>query len=308
MGVLRRVGPWALGVAILVIVITRVPVAAFRSAIGDGPHLALAAVDFGIAITTLFTDSFATTVGLTTLGVRRRFGDVLAVRGATYALSLVNYAVGQGAFGYYLHRSGYTALRTVGATLFLLGTNFAALLIVATVAVFCGGVDLVTPRASEVVTIACLALVGYHVVIALRPQFLARREALQPLFDAGARGHLLVIAARAPHVACVVLGQWIALRVCGIDVPFAIGLAALPIVVIASVLPIAPAGLGTTQAAMVYLFSTYAVGATADDRQAAVLAFSIVHFAYSVVAAIVVGLIYLPIAKRRGVLERPASA
>jgi hypothetical protein len=66
-------------------------------------------------------------------------------------------------------------------------------------------------------------------------------------------------------------------------------------------LPISPAGFGTTQAATVYFFSDYAVGATADDRAAAVLAFSIVHFVYGLFAVILVGLPCVPRARRAGV-------
>jgi hypothetical protein len=297
-----------LGVAILAVILSRLPFSAFRAHVGHGPHLQLAILDLVISVVTLTTDSAATWVGLIALRARQKFTDINIVRGATYALFLLNYAVGQGAFGYYLHRSGFTALRAVGATLFLLGANLAALLLVAMVAALFGDAAGVAPQVTTVLAIIVAALVVYLFVIAIRPLFLMRRELLGPLFDAGVRGHAIAIASRIPHVACAVFGQWLALRVWGIPVPLVTGIVTLPIVLIAGVLPISPAGLGTTQTAFVYLFSSFAVGATADDRQATVFAFAIVHFVYGVLAALLVGLAYLPIAKRRGVLQRPASA
>jgi len=295
-----------LGAAILAVVITRVPMSAFKAAVGHGPHLALAATNLAIALCTLSTDSFATWLGLVALRMRRPFADVVAVRGATYALFVVNYAVGQSAFGYYLHKSGTKGLRAVGATLFLLGTNLAALLALTTLAASIGAATLPSPQLMTSLQIACGALAIYLVFISLAPGPLARREVLTPLFEAGLRGHVLAMLGRVPHVAVMVIGQWAALRVWGVPVPFEVGLVVMPVVVIAAVLPISPAGLGTTQAALVYCFSSYAAGATSDDRAAAVLAFAIVHFVYGVGGSLLVGLACLPIAKRRGVLQRSA--
>jgi hypothetical protein len=301
---LRRMWPWLLGVAILAVVISRVPLTAFRAALSHGPHLALAATNLAIAVVTLSTDTFATWIGLIALRIRRPLADIAAVRGATYALFVLNYAVGQSAFGYYLHKSGTQGLRAVGATLFLLGTNLATLLVLTLVAALAGNVEMPNPHLVLTLEIAVAALGAYLVVIAIAPAILKRRDVFAPLFEASVRGHLLAMLARIPHVAVMVLGQWAALRVWGIAVPFEVGLVVMPVVVIASVLPLSPAGLGTTQAALVYCFASYAAGATSDDQQATVLAFAIVHFVYGVAGSLLVGLVCLPIARRRGVLHR----
>jgi uncharacterized membrane protein YbhN (UPF0104 family) len=111
------------------------------------------------------------------------------------------------------------------------------------------------------------------------------------------------MAARLPHIAVIVLGHWVAMVAWGIEVPFIAGLTIMPAVVIASVLPISPAGLGTTQAAVVFFFGSYAAGATSDERTAAVLAFAIVHFVYGVLASLAVGFACLPFAKRSRAIE-----
>jgi len=307
---MRRWWPWLTGAVIVVVIATRVPLAALRASLNHGPHLALAATCLGIGVATLLSDTWATWIGLVSLGISRPIGKILVARGSTYLLFLINYAVGQGGFGYYLYRSGLTPLRATGTTLFLMGTNLATLLVATTVSwFFQGHHEASTANAAMwwVLVAGCAGYALYLLIIACSPGFLVRRELLAPLFDAGLRGHALAMLGRLPHIAVMVLAFWVGMRVWGIEVPFATGITVLPAVVIASVIPISPAGLGTTQAAMVFFFRDYAAGATADDRSAAVLAFSIVYLAYAVVASALVGLVCTPFARRAGVTPAPAQ-
>lgn len=299
----RRWGPWFVGLAILVVIGTQVPFAQFTASIGEGPHLALAAVEIGITFLVLCTDSVSTWVGLLAVKIRWPFAKVVAVRGATYLLFLVNYALGQGGFGYYLYRGGEPALRAVGSTLFLIGTNLATLLLLTFGVWAIAGAHDASPTMWWTLVIGTAAFGLYLVVIATKWSFLARRQVLAPLFDAGLAGHAMAIVGRVPHVIVVVLAHWLAMRVWGIDVPFVVAATMMPAVALAAVLPISPAGLGTTQVAMVYFFRDYAPGATADDRAASLLAFGIVHFVYGVLAALIVGLVCLPFAKRMGAVS-----
>jgi hypothetical protein len=291
------------GVAIMVLFAPRVPVDAFRDSISQGPHLLLGLVAVAITLTVLSTDSLATWIGLLALGIRRPWTQVVVVRGATFALFLINYAVGQGAFGYYLNRTGVPALRAVGVTLFLIGTNLAPLLLVTTLAWAIHGADSAHATLWWTLLIGSGGFVLYLVIIVISPGVIARRQIFAPLFDAGLRGHMLAIVGRLPHTAVIILGYWVAIRAWGISVPFSAGITLMPAVAIASVLPISPAGLGTTQAALVYFFSEYSVGATDDERHARVLAFAVVYFVYSVAAYLLVGLVCTPFAKKLGLLS-----
>ncbi len=302
----RRLVPWVIGAVIVVVIATRVPFDAFRTAMTHGPHVQLALMNIAILTVVLGTDSFSTWVGLLGLRMRRSLPAVIAVRGATFLLFIVNYAVGQGGFGYYLHATGESVLRATGATLFLIGTNLATLLLLtslAWIAVPHGGAN---GAFGPTLAIGCAGFALYLGVIAARPAALARRDVLAPLFEAGLGGHALAMVGRLPHVLAITLGHWAAMRVWGIAVPFSVGLTIMPAVVIASVIPISPAGLGTTQAAFVFFFSSYAPGATAEARTANILAFAIVHFVYGVLASLAVGLACMPFARRYS--RRPASA
>lgn len=297
-GLLRRALPWLIGLGILVVLGMRLPFDAFRDAVGQGPHLLLAAVNLAIMVAVLCTDSLSSWVALRAVRIRRPLLHIAAVRGATYLLIVINYAVGQGAFGYYLHRTGAPTLRAVGSTLFLIGTSLATLLLITTVAWATHAADPGHQAMWFTLVGGCAALAVYLLVIAVAPRFLTRLQLFAPLFEAGLRGHTAAILARLPHLMVVVLGHWLALVAWGIPVPFSAGLMYAPAVVFASVLPFAPGGLGTTQAAFVFFFSDLAVGATAEARSAAVLAFAITHFVYGVVALAAVGLACTPLARR----------
>lgn len=294
--VARRVLPWVVGLAIVAAVAMRVPYAAFMDAITAGPQLALIAVDGAIILGLLATDTFATWFGLDVCGVRWSMGRVLTIRGATYMLALLNYAVGQGGIGYYLHREGVKSLRAVSITLFLMGTTFAMLLVVTTATWAANGAHVGTMWWTLVG--GCAAFAVYLVLIAISPGFLARQPVLEVLFETGLRGHAIALVTRLPHIILIVLGHWFAMLAWGIHVPFLVAITVTPVVVIATVLPISPAGLGTTQAALVYFFADYAVGSTAETRAAVVLAFSIAHFVYSIIGQAIVGGFFILRARR----------
>jgi hypothetical protein len=301
-GFVRRVLPWIIGLGIIAFIATRVPIDAFRRSISEGPNVALASVALAIIVTVLCTDAVATWLGLLAMRMRRPITAVAAIRGATYVLFLVNYAVGQGAFGYYLNRTGISGLRAVGATLFLIGTNLATLLILTTFAWTFAPTDPKLLVFWYTLLGGCAAFIVYLVIIAIAPSRLASVQLLSPLFDARLRGHAIAIIGRIPHVAVITLGHWVAMRVWGIPVPFTAGLTLIPAVVIASVLPISPAGLGTTQAAFVYFFGRYAAGASVAEQHAHMLAFAVVYFVYGIVATLVVGFACTPFAKKMGLL------
>jgi len=86
---------------------------------------------------------------------------------------------------------------------------------------------------------------------------------------------LYAVVARLPHVAWLMLGHWSALRLFGVLVPPAQALTLLPILFVVSVLPIAPSGIGTTQATAIALFAPFSVAATQSAREASVLAYAL---------------------------------
>src|SRR5262249_5265362 len=120
---LRRLLPWLVGVAILAALLHRAPFAALRAGLVHGPRGGLTAYTLPFILITLAADAYATGVCLKIAGEPRPAGTLFLVRGATYLLGLVNYALGQGGIGLYLHRTGVRAVKGTGIVLFLLIVN-----------------------------------------------------------------------------------------------------------------------------------------------------------------------------------------
>lgn len=287
---LKRLGPWLVSFAILAFLFARVPREALITSLKSGPLLPLAAYTAVQVLLVLMADACATAVSLAVVGIRQRFFLIFLARGATYILGILNYALGQGALGLYLQRSGVPAMRAAGIMVFLMVVNLGVILFVASLALLMGGYpETVRINLSPLAYGLPVGLLLYLAVIALPPRWLRNYRLLTPLLEAGLRGHLRAAAGRLPHVLLLVITHWGALRLWGIQVPLAQGVAMVSLVLLIVALPITPVGLGTSQAALVFLFSPYVPLPSPEARAAAVLAFSLVYYFLGVVSQALIG-------------------
>ncbi|HEV3077596.1 MAG TPA: hypothetical protein VHB47_24460 [Thermoanaerobaculia bacterium] len=304
----RRWLPWLVAAAILAVLTLRLPRAQLLHSLAAGPSWKVALCSAAVVGAALLADVWATLAAFAATGVRCRWRGVLPARGATYLLGLLNFAVGQGGMGLYLHRAGVAPLRVLGTLLFLFATQVGALAAVAAAgtlppALGVGGGPLAgsLPLLAAVTAVTALAaaFAVLLVLLAWRPAWLSRHRFLAPAFAAGAGGFLRATAARLPHVVTMVAGLWLGLRLWGVALPLARGLVVLSVAVLVTVLPIAPSGLGTLELALVELTSAYAPGPTAAAQRASVLAFSFVYHVFSIAAQAAVGLLCLAWLARR---------
>jgi hypothetical protein len=324
----RRWLPWLVAAAILAVLILRLPRAQLLHSLAAGPSWKVALCSAAVVGAALLADVWATLAAFAATGVRCRWRGVLPARGATYLLGLLNFAVGQGGMGLYLHRAGVAPLRVLGTLLFLFATQVGALAAVAAAGTLPpalgvgsggsgGGIAGATagtgagagggPLAGSLpllaavtaVTALAAAFAVLLVLLAWRPAWLSRHRFLAPAFAAGGGGFLRATAARLPHVVTMVAGLWLGLRLWGVALPLARGLVVLSVAVLVTVLPIAPSGLGTLELALVELTWAYAPGPTAAAQRASVLAFSFVYHLFSIAAQAAVGLLCLAWLARR---------
>jgi uncharacterized membrane protein YbhN (UPF0104 family) len=92
--------------------------------------------------------------------------------------------------------------------------------------------------------------------------------------------------------------HWGAFRIWGVAIPFLQGTALTAVVLLISALPVTPNGLGTTQVLQVLFFSAWAQGATAEARAGDILAFSLVHWDFSLIWQLGIGLAGLGFLRR----------
>jgi uncharacterized membrane protein YbhN (UPF0104 family) len=295
---LRRIGPWIVAAATLGFLFAAIEPEALAAALRGAPLGPFVAFSVAYVVLVLLADTFATWAtfrrSLPESGLT--FKETLLIRGASYALAIIHYGAGQGGIAYFVsRRHGVPLARAAGAVMLIMGVNVVAVALLALIGVLLGGAPGSPALRTIVLGLAC-GFPAYLAVIAARPRFLARTRLLAPLFDAGLPGHAVAVLARLPHLAWLVVGQYVAMRFFGIDVPVASALTLLPLVFVVAVLPISPSGIGTAQATAVALFSTYAPAATV---LACFLAFQIC----SLLTQAVIGLAFLRGISRADIVE-----
>lgn len=265
-----RILAWAVTLGLLAYIFSTVSLTEVARAI----HLA---APWTVPVTVLligvvyFADSLAIWKTFGWFLARLSFREVMVVRGASYLLALVNYALGQGAMVYFVHRSrGIPVARGAGAVLLVMGVNVLLLLFLSSI-----GAALAPDLPPLVKTIVAVAYGGLALYVALqlaRPRFLTGRPLFAVLLDAGLQGHVKALIVRAPHVLSLIVLSYTTMRAFGIMVPLSTALVFLPVVFFVAVLPISVQGWGPTQWAMITFFAQYAPG---NDPGAVVFAASV---------------------------------
>jgi uncharacterized membrane protein YbhN (UPF0104 family) len=291
---LQQIIPWLIALLLLGWLFQSVDAEKVKQALAGVPAAAFFALMAAYVLLTWLADSFATWIAFARALPDQQIplGEILQIRGATYLLGIIHYAVGQGGVAYFLHlRRKVDLARTSGAVVLTLAVNAMMTAICAFLGVASGSAPDRPALRWLVILLACSFPV-YMAVIAAAPRFLKKIPFLRPLFDAGLKGHLVAIASRLPHITVIVVGSWVLMLLFGVNVPFGKALALLPIVFVVGVLPISPSGLGTTQTVAVWLFSPFA-GTDPDAARARVLAFGLATQIVALMMQALLGLVFL---------------
>jgi hypothetical protein len=288
---LGRILPWVVALAVFAYLLSRFSPAEVMRQMKMAEPWTIPALALLIACVYL-ADSLAIWKTFGWFVARLSFKEVLVVRGATYLLALVNYALGQGAIVYFVHRSrGVPVARGTAAVLLIMGINLLMLLVLATLGLVFAPQ---TPRGlGVVVAVAYAGLTVYMVAVAAKPRWLTSRPMFDVLLGAGVLGHLKAMAARAPHILSLLCLTYTSMRAFRIDVPVGQAVLCLPVVYFVAVLPISPQGLGTTELMMTTFFARYAPGASQAEREALVVASSLATRVIAMAVQSVLGFVCL---------------
>jgi len=280
--------PWAVAAAILAFLLWRTPLGELARAVERGPSLALVAYSCAALLVVFVADVWATRVALAAVGVRLADRHLVAVRGTTHLLGLVNFTAGQGTLAYYLVRLGTPVPAAAGSVLFLVAVSGLSL-----AALGVAGIAWAPPLEGGwgrlLVVVALAGIAGALAVVVLRPRWLTRRTWARPLFAAGRRGWLAAIGSRVAHLLVFALLYWGAVRIWRIPIPLDEALAIVVALMFVAAVPITPYGVGTVQAAQIVLFAPYLPHLEPAAREASILAFSLVHYAASMATQAALG-------------------
>ena len=299
---LGRILPWVVTLGLLFHVFHGMSFAQMKTALGSAaswtvPVLAL------LVLGVYLGDSFAIWKTFGWFVTRLSFREVLVVRGATYLLALVNYAVGQGAIVYFVNRSrGIPLLRGTAAVLLVMGINILLLLVFASIGLLVAP----EPALRKIMFGAYGALAVYSCLLVLRPRWLMSRPVFDVLFAAGVSGHLRALLVRIPHLSVLMVFTYTSLRAFGVRLPLSQALLYLPIIYFIAVLPISVMGLGINQLTMAYFFFKFVPNHTPDDAKKLIEMASLGSQAVALAVQVMIGVFCMRSQLARN-LRQPAS-
>ena len=227
------------------------------------------------------------------------YRELFVIRGATYLVAVVQYYVGQAAIlGFLRSRKGVPLWRGAGWILFVSAINMGVLILIAAAGLARAQIDIKWLK--MVPAVVAVTVVGYAILLRIKPAFLTRVQMLAPIFEMGITGHIKATIVRIPHVLVLILWHYLSLRWFGVRVPVITALVYLPAVFFFAALPVSVQGLGLSQWAAVTFFVAYS-----DSGKPAVLAYSLAMTAVSLVIQVSMGVVFLRAAQRLGMREQP---
>lgn len=228
-----------------------------------------------------FADTFALTRLLKRFGFAIHVKDLVAARGVTYLLMILNYAAGQAAFAYYLKRTHriplweafslfffiafidlYWVITLAFAGSFFLNFNIAGIelkkfvWIVAAIAYIIFILNLLFWRGPLYKKIESKNWRAIH--------WIRKKDIFRLLKEAKISDYLKLAFLRIPIHISLIVSMYIVLKTFDVFVPFIQLLGNIPLVILTGTIPITPGGLGTTNAVMVELLKPYLKGPIFD--------------------------------------------
>lgn len=288
---LQRCVPWAVTIGVFVFLFSRIPI--------DEVAEAAVRVDLSIflPVTILnilfnfFWEVLVFAVLFRWFGTDVTYREMLPIRGATFLITLLNYIAGQGGMALLMNRWRKIPIaRTTSIMLFSLFADYYMLLAFCLIGAFqLPDVDMASlfegTEQGHLVRFIAISWLVFALTIGFFGLYLPRARGWQrtrrnPLLAAfreapTARYFQLILFKSLGPLAGFVTA-FFALSAFGLHVPFLALMAMFPIVWLIESLPISVMGMGTAQAATIWLVARFAQGgAQVSDIEAAVFAYSL---------------------------------
>lgn len=293
----RRRSVWAQGipvvltVAVFAYIFWRIPFGAFWAALSRAQWLPFLALMGTFSLCFFLLDTLVLSKLIRWFHGPLSYRELLPVRAVTYLVSLLNTELAQGALAFYMYRRFSTPLGQITSTVALLilleTTNLILFATVGTLA-FPGGTPpllLLIPLGLAAVWLLVMGLARGK--LGRCSQRLSASVLLSTFRRVGLRQCVIILSLKACAFFLALLVHSQALGFFGMAIPLPRLLAFLPLVFLAGALPITVAHLGTSQAAWIFFFGSYA-------SEADLLAYSLVSHLTFMLANGTFGVLFLP--------------
>jgi hypothetical protein len=280
---LRSALPWLCGAALLALLFARVDAAATLEALRAAELRLYAPIAVAFTGFWLALDAFVLRGLFARVGAHLCFGAMVHARAATYPWMALSFDLANAALVAGIRkRSGAPVPSLVGAMIAHYVCDLVALSTIAAAAALALSGPYTAALRPVVIGLALVA-VGVLVGGRLGVSALGRGKLTEALRAFRPRDLARVVALRWIFYASFAVFVWLTLPCFALRAPFLDVLARMPLVQSVAALPIAPGGIGTTQAAMVALFAGF-------GPPARWLAYSLVYGATLVVLRVPLGL------------------
>lgn len=290
---LMRFTPWLVAAVVLWFLFHKVPLLAMWHALDHARFSVFLPVLLTTTILTFWLESSALAQLFSRFNAPLTAGEARSLRALTYLLTPINWNLGTGAMVLHLRTSkDIAAIESTSSLLFyslIDGLLLSAL-------VFLGVLALPALPVLQAIGRCAAVLAGGHLgalifcmsgdlkwrwVQRLKSLPLLRTPCLASWQDGG-----VLLGLRAIYFAVIVLSHWVTTATFDVHVPLSHMVVAVPIILLIGSLPITPGGLGTQQAATLFLFNPY-------GSEANILAFSLSAPVVSLLIRTLLGLFYL---------------
>jgi hypothetical protein len=286
--------PFVIAAVLLAVMFSRIDFGAFMAA--------LAGLNVFTFLVLLGADALGNFAAYRLTMPNVKYTDFYLFRGASYIPGMVNHHLGQAYLTYLMARlAGLPVARMAGATLVSYAGWMGCL-------VGCVAVALpMTNLPIGYVPVILVAGVAYLAVVQIKPASLSKVTFLAPLFEAGLTGHAVALVARIPHLLVLVLGTWGAYEFFGVALPAGVALVYIPILLVATTLPITPQGFGTRETVAGLFFARYAGNGTEAEQLGRVTAATTTWLVAISLAGILLGVVSSRLVAKRLALLSPSE-
>lgn len=286
---LSRLAPYLVTALVITFILRRYSIDQIRAEMARGNSLPL----LPIALVS-YVGSLLCVAGADRIVVRGLIGpsapaylSMARGKAASVVLHIVHYALGQGAYATWLgRRTGIGLGRTGGLIAYIIAAELCSVCLFATLVILVGRPAV---PSALLATVAGISIALVALVLLAPMSRMERIAALETWTKVGQGRGLAQLGVRIVQHSVTTTGTWVAARAFGMEVPLAVMLSYMPIILVVASLPVNVAGFGAVQGAWLLL--------TPWAPAERILAFSVVWQAISAVALVARGLPFL-----RGVL------
>ncbi len=288
--VVSKLGPWVIAIGVLYFVFQSVSITAVIESVRRVNLAIFLPLLLLHLLFTFFWDSNVYSVLFRLFKVPVTFREMLPYRGASYLLFVVNVFVGQGGMAFIMNRWKKVPIKRASSiVMFAMFTDYYLLLAFCLAGAFrLPGVDLVAFFDGSdqgnlvrfiVISWSLFALqIGYYRLYMQSPRakHVKKFEIFSTFREAPITLYLKLMMVRSGTFVVGIFVNYFSLAAFDLHVPLIYLFVYLPIVWLISSIPITVMGLGTTQAAMLWLVARFAEGSGGPEEiAAAILAYSL---------------------------------